>query len=89
MSKLEYAERFVNDLALIESPELEKRILANLDTIALFGNFATANVPKSIKRDFGEGVRKVAASPFDLVYTFYSELDLVRIEALVHQRAAW
>ena len=45
-------------------------------------------VPASIKEEFGEGVRKVAVNPFDLVYTLYPEQDLARVEALVHQRAA-
>lgn len=33
-------------------------------------------------------VRKVAVNPFDLVYSWYPEDDLVRVEALVHQKAA-
>lgn len=89
MPKLEYSERFVNDLALIESPKLEARILADLDNIELFGEFGSSNIPKSIKEQFGTGVRKLAVNPFDLIYTYYPEKDLVRVEALVHQKAAW
>ena len=89
MPKLEYSERFVNDLALIESPKLEARILADLDNIELFGEFGSSNIPKSIKEQFGTGVRKLAVNPFDLIYTYSPEKDLVRVEALVHQKAAW
>lgn len=88
MPRLEYAERFANDLALIRSPKVEARILENLDNIERFGEFGTLLVPPSIKREFGDNVRKVAVNPFDLVYTLYSEQDLARIEALIHQRAA-
>ena len=89
MPKLEYSERFVNDLALIESPKLEARILADLDNIELFGEFGSSNIPKSIKEQFGTGVRKLAVNPFDLIYADYTAKDLVRVEALVHQKAPW
>lgn len=89
MPRLEFSERFAEDLAAVTSPRLEGRILSDLDSIELFGEFGSPNIPDSIKEEFGEGVRKVAVNPFDLVYTFYPEEDLCRIEALVHQRAAW
>lgn len=88
MPRLEYAERFANDLVLIRSPKVEARILENLDNIERFGEFGALLVPPSIKREFGDSVRKVAVNPFDLVYTLYPEQDLARIEALIHQRAA-
>lgn len=89
MPRLEFSERFAEDLAAVTSPRLEGRILSDLDSIELFGEFGSPNIPESIKEEFGEGVRKVAVNPFDLVYTFYPEEDLCRVEALVHQRAAW
>lgn len=88
MPRLEFSERFANDLALVESERLEARILANLDNIEMFGEFGSPNIPDSIAERFGGGIRKVAVNPFDLIYTYYPELDLVRVEALVHQRAA-
>lgn len=88
MPRMEYAERFADDLASVTSPKVENRILENLDNIERFGEFGSSMVPASIKEGFGEGVRKVAVNPFDLVYTLYPEQDLVRVEALVHQRAA-
>lgn len=89
MPRLEYAGRFVSDLAHIASPKLETRILANLDNIEAFGNFGSSNIPTSIKEQFGKGIRRVAVNPFDLAYTYYPDQDLCRIEALVHQKAAW
>lgn len=89
MPRLEFSERFAEDLAHIESPKLEARILADLDNIELFGKFGSSNIPESIRLEFGEGVRKVAVNPFDLIYTFYADQDLVRIEALIHQKSAW
>ena len=89
MPRLEFSEGFAGDLALVKSKKLESRILTALDHIEMFGEFGSKDIPESIRQEFGEGVRKVALNPFDLVYTFYPSRKLVRIEALVHQKAAW
>lgn len=89
MPRLEYSERFADDLALVETRKLEQRILACLDSIELFGEYGSPLVPDSIRAAYGDGVRKVAVNPFDLIYTYYPDRDLARIEALVHQKAAW
>ena len=89
MPELEYSERFAEDLAMVTSVRVEERIFRMLDDIEMFGGLGSRDVPKSISERFGGGVRKVTVNPFDLVYTFYPQIDLVRVEALVHQRAAW
>ncbi len=88
MPRLEFSERFAEDLARVASGKVEARVYAALDNVEAFGEFGSRVVPDSIREDFGEGVRKVVVNPFDLVYTYYPDEDLVRIEALVHQRAA-
>ena len=88
MPRLEYSERFAEDLASVTSEKVEARVYAALDNVEVFGEFGSRVVPDSIREGFGEGVRKVVVSPFDLIYTYYPDEDLVRIEALVHQRAA-
>ncbi len=89
MPRLEFSERFADDLARVTSKKLEARIFASLDHIEMFGEFGSRSIPDSIQQEFGEGVRKVALNPFDLVYTYYPKRELVRVEALVHQKAAW
>ena len=88
MPRLEYSQRFVNDFAAIETKKLEQRILKNLDNIELFAEFGSPDIPASIKEEFDGDIRKVAVSPFDLIYTYFADRDLCRIEALVHQKAA-
>ena len=88
MPRLEYSERFAEDLAHVTSEKVEARVYAALDNVEAFGDFGSRVMPNSIREEFGMGVRKVAVNPFDLVYTYYPDDDLVRIEALVHQRAA-
>ncbi|MEI3376959.1 MAG: hypothetical protein V8R08_03880 [Coriobacteriales bacterium] len=88
MPRLEFSNRFADDLAAIETKKLEQRILNIVDSIELFGGFGSSQVPVSITEEFGDGVRFVAVNPFDLIYTWYPEKDLVHIEALIHQRSA-
>lgn len=87
MPSLEYSERFAEDLARVTSPKVEARIFEALDNIEAFEEFGSKLVPNSIRNEFGMGVRKAVVSPFDIIYTYYSEEDLVRVEALIHQRA--
>lgn len=89
MPELEYSERFAEDLAAVTSARVEERIFRALDGIEMFGGLGSRDVPKSINERFGGDVRKVTVNSFDLVYTFYPQIDLVRVEALVHQRTAW
>ena len=88
MARLLFSERFADDLSQVETAKLEQRILKNLRNIESFGDIGSGLVPKSVKRDFGDRVRKIAVNPFDLVYTYDPESDTAYIEALVHQRAA-
>lgn len=89
MPRLEFSEHFVDDLSLIKSSRIESQILNTLSNLEVFGELGSPLIPDSIKHAFGDGVRKIAINPFDLIYTYYADLDLVRVEALVHQRSAW
>ena len=86
MPKLVFSERFADDFARVTSARVEASILTALDNIEAFADFGSRNIPNSILEEFGDGVRKVVVSPFDLVYTIVG--DEVHVEALVHQRAA-
>ena len=88
MPRLEYSERFADDLATIRADKLESRIFGILDSLEFFGRFGSSQVPQSVTERFGLGIRYVAVNPFDFVYTWYPDDDLVRVEALIHQRAA-
>ena len=88
MPKIEFSEKFVSDFAVITSTKLEQRILSNLDNIEMFAEYGSPNLPASIKEKFGGDIRKIAVNPFDLIYTYYADSDLCRIEALIHQKSA-
>lgn len=89
MPRLVYSERFASDLAAVTSERVERRILLCLDNIERFPEFGSRQLPDSIASRFGRDVRKVAIRPFDLIYTYDEEGDVVFVEALVYQRAAW
>ncbi len=86
MPRLEYSERFANDLASVTSERVEKLVMESLDNIELFGEYGSFLLPESVRQEFGEGVRKVVVGPFGLIYTLYPEKEVARIEALVSQR---
>lgn len=87
MPQLEFSERFANDLAKVTSDRVERHIYRVLDNIEAFGGFGSPVVPDSIRAEFGEEVRKVFVAPFDLVYTYYPDKNVARIETLIYARA--
>lgn len=89
MPRLEYSQRFADDLARVTSAKVEAQVYRVLDNIEAFPDIGSMLLPESIRSEFGKGIRKVVVGPFDLVYTFYPDRDLVRVEALIHQRSAW
>ena len=46
-------------------------------------------VPRSLLEKQGDSVRITPVNPFDIVYTYDKEKDLVILHVLVHQKAAW
>ena len=88
MPRFEFSERFADDLASVTSRRVEAGIMRALDNIESFGDFGSPIMPDSIKRRFGDGVRKVVVRPYDLIYTHYPNEGVARVEALVLARSA-
>lgn len=89
MTKLLYSDRFASELAGVTSTNTERKTFDILDTIEAAGDIGSKAMPESIRSEFGAGVHKLAVNPFDLVYTYDAERDIVFIEAPIHQRTAW
>lgn len=85
MPNVKYSEQFMHGLAQVTSERVLSLIDDMLDNIEAFPDFGNANVPTSITEEFGEGVRKVAANPFDIFYTVCTEKDELVIESLISQ----
>lgn len=86
MPRLIFSERFADDFASIFSDRLADRIMTALDNVELNAGFGSRLLPRSVRDTFEGDVRKVAVNPFDLIYTYYKQDDLVVVEALIHQR---
>ncbi|MDO4798531.1 MAG: hypothetical protein Q4A01_11010 [Coriobacteriales bacterium] len=87
MPRLEFSDRFATDLAAVTSSRVEEHVMRVLDCLESFGEFGSPQVPESLVRRFGPGIRKVAVRPFELLYTFYPDENVVRVEALVHGKS--
>ena len=45
-------------------------ILGKVDLLSDFPDLGSANVPKSIRQEYGNSIRKLVVSPFDIVYAY-------------------
>lgn len=88
MTELILTHNFRDDLKTIYSNGLLDRIEKALNRIQTIPDISSSNVPKSIKQKWGDTVRILPVNPFDIVYTFHVEENLVIVHALIHQRSA-
>lgn len=83
MAEVIITNRFVEDAAQIWSERILGHLRNAVTSIEAFPESGSPDVPESIRREFGEGVRKLVVVPFDLVYEYDSSLDTVTIYGLV------
>lgn len=88
MASMEYAQGFAADVAQISSQQVEAHLVRVLRMLEAFPLSGSPDVPPSIVREFGPGVRKCVVCPFDLVYEYDDARDVVFVHGLVHQRMA-
>lgn len=84
-----FAERFLEDASHVWSERLRLSLTNVLLSIEAFPEIGSKNLPLSIKEEFGGDVRKVAVSPFDLIYEFKKDENAVFVYALVPMRSAY
>ena len=89
MAKLVYTDAFIEDMTSVELTGKRDEVFDKVDLLSDFPDLGSANVPMSIRLRFGNSVRKLVVSPFDVVYEHDQASDSVNILGLVHQRAAF
>ena len=89
MARLVYADAFIEDMTAVELSSKRDEIFDKIDLLSDFPDLGSANIPTSIRLRFGNSVRKLVISPFDVVYEYDQASDSVNILGLVHQRAAF
>lgn len=88
MADLVVTENFENGLQKIYSNKLLDKIQNALKQIQTIPDISAANVPDSILKKWGDNVRILPVNPFDIVYTYNRQDNLVIVHALIHQRIA-
>ena len=86
MAELIFAERFISDAARIYSKKVLNHLKGNIAALERFPNMGSTQIPSSIRREFGNKVRKLAIPPFDLVYEYDEDEDVATVLALIPSR---
>lgn len=89
MAEVRITEGFERDLDIVTSERVLADILHVVEILPLVPTLGSTDVPESIARMFGKGVRKIPANPFDIVTEYHEAEDTVDVLGLVHQKAAW
>ena len=83
MPKVVLTDRFVEDASAIWSDRVLSHLFRVVESLETFPLMGSPDVPDSIIREFGEGVRKCVIAPFDLVYEYREKDDKVMVYGLV------
>lgn len=89
MPKILISEGFKCDLLKIETDRMFEAVLGALDLLETIPAAGSRNVPVSIRHRHGNAVRKLVVGPFDVIYRYDEEADVVYVAGLLHQREAW
>lgn len=88
MAEVVLTERFVEDVSEVWSDRVVQRIRRAVELLERFPEMGSMDVPASIRREFGEGIRKYVIPPFDLVYEYDFGTDMVTVYGLIPCAAA-
>lgn len=89
MAKLVFAEEFIAGLANIGSEHLRDRIIAFVSNLERMPEMGPLDVRPTIQARFGNEVRKLVVSPFDVFYLYLPDEDEVHVDVVLHQRQIW
>ena len=87
MNEIAYTEGFLEDMLQVASPRGEEAVFGAIDLLPYVAVLGSRSLPDSLSRRYGGNVRKIAVSPFDVVYRITDDGDFL-ILGLVHMRAA-
>lgn len=85
MAKVEVSEGFVEDMIQVYMDSKREEIWYAVSLLEFAPEMGSRILPTSIKRRFGDTVRKVVVDLFDIIYRYFAEQDLVYVVGLVHQ----
>ncbi len=82
MRDIRYADRFINDVAEIDSQRLLNELDKRLAAIERFPEMSSPDVRPSLTQQLGAGLRKLPLPPSVIVYRYQADRDLIEFLAL-------
>ncbi len=88
MASIDFSEGFIEDMLQVLLPSKREEIFDRISLLEHVPEIGSRIVSDVVRLRFGDEVRKLVVNPFDVVYQYYPELDLVYVLGLIHQRDA-
>ncbi len=88
MADIDFSEAFVEGMLKVRLESKRNEIFEKIELLAFVPEMGSRILPESVVRRFGREVRKVVIDPFDIIYRYFPEEDLVFVEGLLCQREA-
>ena len=82
-------DAFIESACQIYSSKIRNELSNALDTLEVCPEIGSKIVFESLKREFGENIRKYIIGPFDLIYEFFPNDGRIYLYDLVPQRAVY
>ncbi len=89
MADIDFSREFVADLKRVRLSSKQDEILDKISMLSALPELGSRILADSIKIRFGTQVRKLVINPFDVIYEYLPEDDLVLVVRLMHQREVW
>lgn len=89
MTRIIYTERFLQDMGQVELQSKQNEIYDCIDLLLSVPSLGSNRLPRAIREEFGDTVRKMSVAPFLVIYEYMDNGDLILVHGLVHQRKAF
>lgn len=86
MADIDFSEVFVEGMLKVRLESKRNEIYEKIELLAFVPEMGSRILPESVARRFGKEVRKIVVDPFDIIYRYVPEEDLIFVEGLLYQR---
>lgn len=85
--KINIPDSFISDAAeMVHSNRVYDLIFDTIELLKTTPTLGSRNIPNSLTERYGDKVRKLVVSSFDVVYVYDPDRATIDIKALIHQR---
>lgn len=88
MASIDFSEAFVEDMLKVRLASKRDEILSRIELLEYVPEMGSRILPSSVSLRFGGEAYKLVADPFDVIYQYFPNDDLVYVVALLYQREA-